>query len=212
MDGLRFLVPLLLVAPERRERRVPDRRGEMAARQSRDVLLRAMAERDPALHAHTLDVAGLAHRVARALGMERETCDQVARAAELHDVGKVAIPDLILRKPGPLDAAEETLMRRHAEIGEAIVASAPALKTAAALVRASHERWDGRGYPDGLAGEAIPLGARIVAVCDAYSAMRQARCYGPVLSDAEARAELRRCAGTQFDPDVVEAFCVHALA
>ena len=98
-------------------------------------------------------------------------------------------------------------MRRHSEIGEAIVRAAPALGAAAALVRASHERWDGGGYPDGLAGEEIPLGARIVAVCDAYSAMRQARPYGVVMSDAQALAELRRCAGTQFDPRVVEAFC-----
>ena len=98
-------------------------------------------------------------------------------------------------------------MRMHAEIGAAIVLESPGLAAAAALVRASHERWDGAGYPDGLAGEEIPLGARIVAVCDAYSAMRQQRPYGPVLTDAEARAELRRCAGTQFDPRVVAVFC-----
>ena len=98
-------------------------------------------------------------------------------------------------------------MRRHTVIGESIIAEAPALREVAALVRASHERWDGAGYPDGLAGEEIPLGARIVAVCDAYSAMRQQRAYGPVLTDEEARAELRRCAGTQFDPRVVAVFC-----
>jgi diguanylate cyclase (GGDEF)-like protein len=177
------------------------------AAQSRDVLLRAMAEREPELHEHTEWVAELARRVAIVLELDAVTCESVARAAELHDVGKVAIPDTILRKPGPLDPDEREYMRRHSEIGEAIVRAAPALGPAAALVRASHERWDGRGYPDGLAGEAIPLGARIVAVCDAYSAMRQKRPYGEVLTDAQARAELRRCAGSQFDPRVVEAFC-----
>jgi response regulator RpfG family c-di-GMP phosphodiesterase len=119
----------------------------------------------------------------------------------------VAIPDAILHKPGPLGPGEAAWLRRHVEIGEAMLRDTPALRPAAALVRASHERWDGAGYPDGLAGEAIPLGARIVAVCDAYSAMRQRRVYGGVLNDAQARAELRRCAGTQFDPAVVQAFC-----
>ena len=184
-----------------------DRSAGSPAQQSRDVLLRAMAEREPGLHEHTRTVAGLARRVAALLGLDPASCETVARAAELHDVGKVAIPDTILLKPGPLDPAEEEFMRRHTEIGEAIVRAAPALGPAAALVRASHERWDGNGYPDGLTGERIPLGARIVAVCDAYSAMRQERTYGHVLSDEQARAELRRCAGTQFDPAVVEAFC-----
>jgi two-component system cell cycle response regulator len=164
---------------DRRMYEEKERAAGSPARQSRDVLLRAMAAREPDLHDHTRDVAALAQRVAAALGLERTLCESVGRAAELHDVGKVAMPDTILRKPGP----------------------------EAALVRASHERWDGRGYPDGLAGEEIPLGARIVAVCDAYSAMRQARPYGKVLTDAQARAELRRCSGTQFDPRVVEAFC-----
>jgi HD-GYP domain-containing protein (c-di-GMP phosphodiesterase class II) len=99
-------------------------------------------------------------------------------------------------------------MRRHTVIGEAIIAEAPALRPVAALVRASHERWDGAGYPDGLAGFEIPLGARIVAVCDAFSAMRQARPYGAVLSESEALDELRRGAGSQFDPALVAAFCV----
>ena len=174
---------------------------------SRDVLLRSIAEHEPDLREHSLLVAALALRVAAVLGLDAASREGVARAAELHDVGKLAIPGTVLRKPGPLDPAEVELMRRHSEIGEAIVRAAPALGRAAAVVRASHERWDGGGYPDGLAGETIPLGARIVAVCDAYSAMRQARPYGDVLTDVEARAELVRCAGTQFDPSVVEAFC-----
>jgi diguanylate cyclase (GGDEF)-like protein len=199
--------PAALRLADRRMYADKERAAGSPAAQSRAVLLRAMAEREPELHEHTEWVAELARRVAGVLRLDELTCESVARAAELHDVGKVAIPDTILRKPGPLDPAEQEFMRRHTEIGEAIVRAAPALGPAAALVRASHERWDGRGYPDGLAGEEIPLGARIVAVCDAYSAMRQRRPYGRVLTDAEARAELRRCAGTQFDPRVVEAFC-----
>jgi two-component system cell cycle response regulator len=184
-----------------------ERRPASASRQSGDVLLRALGEREPELLEHTEAVTGLARAVAGALGLDPDTRDVVARAAELHDVGKVAIPDAILAKPGPLDDDERAFMRRHTMIGEAIIEAAPALRPVAALVRASHERWDGAGYPDGLAGDAIPLGARIVAVCDAYSAMVQTRPYGTVLSEDEALGELRRCAGTQFDPGVVAAFC-----
>jgi two-component system, cell cycle response regulator len=170
-------------------------------------LLRSLGERDPELVAHSAAVTELARGVAAALGLHGEACDLVVRAAELHDIGKVAIPDAILSKAGPLDDHERAFIRRHTVIGEAIIEAAPALRPVAALVRASHEHWDGSGYPDGLAGEAIPLGARIVAVCDAFSAMVQARPYGDVLSDDAAVSELRRCAGTQFDPAVVAAFC-----
>ena len=205
--GMRVILPFLLLSEARAPVRHVRRRERAEASESRAVLLRALAERDPELHEHTVDVAVLARRVAARMGCDGRTRATIALAAELHDVGKVAIPDLILRKPGPLDPHEAAVMRRHAEIGEAMVLESPGLAAAAALVRASHERWDGAGYPDRLAGEAIPLGARIVAVCDAYSAMRQARPYGVVLSDVEARAELRRCAGTQFDPRVVAVFC-----
>jgi two-component system cell cycle response regulator len=184
-----------------------ERRPASASRQSGDVLLRALGEREPELLEHTEAVTGLARAVAGALGLGPEARDVVSRAAELHDVGKVAIPDAILAKPGPLDDDEREFMRRHTTIGEAIIDAAPALRPVAALVRASHERWDGDGYPDGLVGDAIPLGARIVAVCDAYSAMVQERPYGSVLTEEEALGELRRCAGSQFDPHVVAAFC-----
>jgi HD-GYP domain-containing protein (c-di-GMP phosphodiesterase class II) len=197
---------------DRRMYRHKERRPASAASQSGDVLLRALGEREPDLLEHTEAVSGLARAVAGALGLAAEERDVIARAAELHDVGKVAIPDAILAKPGPLDDDERAFMRRHTVIGEAIIEAAPALRPVAALVRASHERWDGSGYPDGLAGEAIPLGARIVAVCDAYCAMVQERAYGEVLPEAEALAELRRCAGTQFDPGVVAAFCAVRLA
>jgi two-component system, cell cycle response regulator len=162
-----------------------------------------IARTDPGLLAHAKEVAELAAAVARALGLDRRGRDHVARAAELHDIGKLVIPAEILAKPGPLDPVERALVRRHTLVGEAMIA----LRPVALLVRASHERWDGRGYPDGLEGEEIPLGARIVAVCDAFSAMCEPRPYGCVLSEAEALAELRRCSGTQFDPRVVEAFC-----
>jgi two-component system, cell cycle response regulator len=177
-----------------------------AGRQSRDVLLSTLREREPDLHDHLEGVTELAAAVAEALGMSPEDQSDVARAAELHDVGKIAIPDAILRKPGPLDDAEWEFMRRHTIIGERILMSAPALKAVATLVRASHERWDGQGYPDGLAGERIPLGARIVSVCDAYDAMVSDRPYRAGMPPGDALEELRRCSGSQFDPDVVDAF------
>jgi diguanylate cyclase (GGDEF)-like protein len=182
-----------------------------AGRQSTDVLLRALAERHPDLGEHTDGVASLARQVARLLGLPAEQLEQICHAAELHDIGKVAIPDAILAKPGPLNDAEWAFMRRHTLIGERIVTAAPALAPVARLVRASHERWDGGGYPDALAGEDIPLGARIVAVCDAFDAIVSDRAYRPRRTTAEALAELERCAGTQFDPAIVAAFAA-ALA
>jgi diguanylate cyclase (GGDEF)-like protein len=183
-----------------------------AGRQSTDVLLRALAERHPDLENHLDGVAELAVAVGCRLGLEREALDQVRLAAELHDVGKVAIPDAIINKPGPLDDDEWAFMQRHTLIGERIVAAAPALGPVAKLVRSSHERWDGAGYPDRVAGDDIPLGARIIAVCDAYDAIVSDRPYRSGRSSAEAMHELRRCAGTQFDRAVVEAFAAELAA
>ncbi len=181
--------------------------GRTSARsQSRDVLLRALAERNPELGQHISGVAELAEAVARRLGLDEEQIDHVRHAAALHDVGKMAIPDAILDKPAALDESEWAFIRRHTIIGERIVAAAPALRPVAALVRSSHERWDGAGYPDALAGCEIPLGARIVSVCDAFDAMVADRPYRAGMDAADALAELRRCAGSQFDPDVVDAF------
>jgi diguanylate cyclase (GGDEF)-like protein len=191
------------------DRRMYARKGSRrlsAGNQSRDVLMRTLSETRPDLHAHLRGTAKLATAVGRELGMRPEALDEVARAAELHDVGKMAIPDAILEKTGTLDDAEWTFMRRHTIIGERILLAAPALRAAARLVRASHERWDGRGYPDGVSGDDIPLGARVVAVCDAYHAMTTARPHRPRRSSSEALAELYRCGGTQFDPEVVNAF------
>lgn len=177
-----------------------------AGRQVSDVLVTALVERNGELGEHVRDVALLAVGVAQRLGLDHEQCELVGRAAALHDVGKVAVPDAILDKPGRLDQAEWEFIRRHTIVGERIIGAAPAMRGVAEVVRSSHERWDGAGYPDGLAGRAIPLGARIVAVCDAYDAMRVARAYSPSRSEDAALEELARCSGTQFDPAVVEAF------
>jgi two-component system cell cycle response regulator len=177
-----------------------------ASRQSTDVLLQALQERNPDLGMHLDDVGRLAEATALKLGLPQERVEQVRTTGELHDVGKVAIPDAILNKPGPLDGSEWEFVRRHSEIGERIVAAAPALGEVAALVRATHERFDGSGYPDGLVAHEIPLAARIVGVCDAYDAMITERPYQRAMNAAAALQELRRCAGTQFDPDVVDAF------
>jgi two-component system, cell cycle response regulator len=177
-----------------------------AGSQSRDVLLTALRERQPALHDHLVDVAALARLLAEELDVTAEQRDEILRAAELHDVGKMAIPDAILNKPGPLDPQELQFMRKHTLIGERIIASAPALVPVARIVRSSHERWDGNGYPDRLKGEQIPLGSRVVAVCDAYQAMVTERPYSVAMLPARALDELARGAGTQFDPEVVAAF------
>ncbi|HEX2160682.1 MAG TPA: diguanylate cyclase [Thermoleophilaceae bacterium] len=182
------------------------RRSSSAGHQSRAVLLRILREREPEMHDHLVGVAELALAVARELGMAGEELDELARAAELHDIGKIAVPDEILRKPGPLDRDEWAFVRSHPVIGERILGAAPALRPVARIVRSSHERWDGSGYPDGLAGEQIPLGARIVAVCDAYEAMVSDRPYRPALTPEQAVAELREHAGSQFDPTVVRVF------
>jgi two-component system cell cycle response regulator len=179
-----------------------------ASRQSTDVLLRALAERHPDLDHHSHDVASLAETLAARLGLPSDEVQQVRLAAELHDIGKVAIPETILNKPGPLDDHEWEYVRRHSVIGERIIAAAPSLQRVAQIVRSSHERVDGHGYPDGLHGDAIAVGARIIAVCDAYDAMIATRPYSAPMPHQAAITELRRCAGSQFDPIVVEAFCV----
>jgi diguanylate cyclase (GGDEF)-like protein len=195
-----------LLLADRRLYAVKEGGPSSAVRQSRDLLLKVISEREPDLHEHVTGVTSLAHGVARRLGLSDDAREAVIQAAELHDIGKMAIPDAILNKPGPLDDAEWSFMRRHTIIGEEILSVAPALQPVAKIVRASHERWDGSGYPDGLAGDAIPLGARVVAVCDAFSAMTQDRPYQPGMAPEEALREIRRSAGGHFDPRVVQAF------
>jgi diguanylate cyclase (GGDEF)-like protein len=198
------LVDQRMYAQKTSRRRSPDR-------QSRDVLLRALQERSPELAERHAAVARLAEAVGERLALPAEERVQLRQAAELHDIGKLGIPDDILAKPGPLEAEEWAFVRRHPLIGERIIGAAPALAAAAKLVRSTHERPDGGGYPDGLAGEEIPMGARVIAVCDAYTAMTSPRPHAPPRTLPEALAELRRGAGTQFDPAVVEAFCELAV-
>jgi len=183
-----------------------DRRSS-ATRQTRDILLQVLHEREPDLGNHLKGVAKLAMGVGTRLSLIPEELDEIVRAAELHDVGKMAIPDEILHKAGTLSDDEWGFVRQHTIIGERILSAAPALMPVAKLVRSSHEHWDGSGYPDGLAGDAIPLGARIVAVCDAFDAMITSRPYRDARSVEAALEELRACAGTQFDSAVVNAFC-----
>ena len=200
----------LQVADQRMYAEKDDTR-ESSRRQTSDVLMQVLRERAPELHDHSDGVTALALATGRRLRLSAEQIDELVRAAELHDVGKLAVPDAILDKPGPLEESEWQLMRQHTVVGDRILGAAPAMRPVARIVRASHERWDGTGYPDRLAGEQIPLGARIVAVCDAFSAMTSERPYQRPLGVDAAIAELRRCAGSQFDPTVVDAFCAVVL-
>lgn len=176
------------------------------AHEVKQALLSALSQRDPELSEHVDDVAELAEVTAVALNCTPAQVECIRIAAELHDVGKMTSPETILQKPGPLTDGEWATMRRHTVAGERIVCSSPALADVAPLIRSSHERWDGGGYPDRLVGDQIPLGARIIAVCDSFHAMTSDRSYRQAMSEEVALAELRACAGTQFDPEVVDAF------
>ena len=183
-----------------------------APEQLRKVLLQVMAEREPELHQHLHEVAILSRAVGRAMGLCGEELETMVRAAELHDVGKVAVPDAILQKRSALEPSERQIIERHCEVGERILAAAPAMSPVAALVRSSHERYDGAGYPDRRVGLQIPVGARIIAVCDAFHAMTSNRPYGQAIDASEALRELQLNAGSQFDPRVIEAFCAELSA
>jgi len=151
-------------------------------------------------------VAALARAVGGRLGLEPVELREVIHTAELHDLGKLTLPDEILEKEGPLDDEEWKLMRQHTVVGERIVTALPAVADVGPLVRSCHERWDGRGYPDGLAGVEIPLASRIVFACDAFDAMTSARPYQRrPKRRTEALGELEQCAGSQFDHRVVRA-------
>jgi HD-GYP domain-containing protein (c-di-GMP phosphodiesterase class II) len=169
------------------------------------ALMSTIEAKDDYTAFHEEDVAGLAERVARRLGRPPAFARDVRYAALLHDVGKVAVPSEILFKPGPLSDSEWVEMRRHAAVGGELVARIDAFAHLAPAVRASHERWDGQGYPDGVAGEEIPLAARIIAACDTYDAIVTDRPYRQARSPEHARAEVTRLAGSQLDPRVVAA-------
>jgi diguanylate cyclase (GGDEF)-like protein len=188
------------------------RRSTAARAQAGEVLLRTMRAKQPALDEHSNKVAELAAKVACRLGVVGEALEEISSAAQLHDIGKVAIPEEILSKPTGLNQRDWQFIHNHTILGESILEGAPALRGVARLVRASHERWDGSGYPDRLRGEEIPLGARIVSVCDAYEAMTSERPYRAAIAHETACQELLRCSGKQFDPGVVDAFLTLAQA
>ena len=178
---------------------------ERLYRETLASLTSALEAKDGYTSMHAQEVSDLAVEVARRLGLGDDLLQAVELGALLHDIGKIRIPESILNKPSPLDDEEWELMRTHPVVGERILAPIEALSGVVPIVRSSHERWDGGGYPDGLRGDAIPIGARIVAVCDAYRAMVEPRPYRPALQVEAARAELEGHAGTQFDPAVVAA-------
>jgi diguanylate cyclase (GGDEF)-like protein len=168
-------------------------------------LATTLLERDRYTGDHSEAVVKLTVRVAEALALNPDEVARVETAALLHDVGKVGIPDSILHKDGPLDDNEWVLMKEHPVIGERILRAIPGLGGVARIVRHEHERWDGDGYPDGISGDQIPIGSRIILACDAYHAMTSDRPYRKAMSHGEALKDLRKNAGTQFDPQVVEA-------
>lgn len=177
-----------------------------AKRQAADVALEILTEQQPDLEPHLSATTALAVAVGRRMGLAADDLDDLERAASLHDIGKVALPTSILEKTGELDEDEIRLLRGHPVVGERMLSVAPALERVAKIVRSTHERFDGAGYPDGIAGEEIPLAARVIAVCDAFDAMTTPRAYRAAFTERQALAELRRGAGTQFDPAVVAAF------
>jgi two-component system cell cycle response regulator len=188
----------------RRLRACPHAPGEPTP--TPDRLSQKLAERVPRMGRHHRAVAELASAVARRIGLQGERLHAVVRAAELHDVGKILVPEAILNKPGALTEDELHLMRRHAIAGYVILTESGEPAPVPALVRSSHERWDGAGYPDGLSGEDIPLGSRVITICDAYDAMTNERPYRPARTAAEALAELRLGAGVKYDPCLVAVF------
>ncbi|MQB02376.1 MAG: HD domain-containing protein [Actinobacteria bacterium] len=170
-----------------------------------ESLMATVNEHDTYTGGHSLRVADTAAGIGRVMGLEDETLELLVRAGRMHDVGKIGIPDQILRKSGPLTEQELHLVRLHPILGASILARVPGCDELVPLVLYHHERWDGRGYPKGLAEGDIPLGSRVIFVADAYDAMTTERPYGEVLTPDQALAELTGSAGKQFDPAVVEA-------
>ena len=180
----------------------PDRAARFRAAAS---LARAVDARNAYTGSHSQRVAELAARVARRMDLPEDQIELTRLAASLHDLGKLAIPEELLRKPGPLTEPERMILERHPQIGFRMLESL-GVDTVADWVLHHHERWDGSGYPDGLPGDQIPLGARIIFVADAYDAMTSECVYRRRVSPQEAVEELERCSGTQFDPAIVSAF------
>lgn len=175
------------------------------------ALMAALSERDAWTAAHARSVGNMAATLAQKLGVSSDA-DTIRTAALLHDIGKMGIPDVILNKPSGLDDGEWALMREVPLAGERILRSVPGMGSSALLVRHIHEHFDGSGHPDGLAGEQIPLGSRVIAPCDAYHAMTSPRPWRPALSHEQALSELMACAGSQFDPEIIEVLIGHLNA
>lgn len=175
-------------------------------RESVGLLLKVHNERDPGVTEVLNRVGHLCKATAELFGQSPYEVERVELAGRLHDVGKLAITDAILDKPGRLDAAEWVIMRTHAEIGERIILSSPSIEHVGSLVRSHHERPDGTGYPDRLGGQDIPFGACVVSVCAAFVAMMRNRPFSDAITVEEALDELNRCAGSQFDTRIVEGF------
>jgi putative nucleotidyltransferase with HDIG domain len=170
------------------------------------ALSQAIEARDPYSSGHAVRVGVMAEVVASRLGWDEADTEVLRLGAALHDVGKLVVPERILRKPEPLDEDELAEMRRHPEEGARMVARHPSLQLVVPVVLYHHERWDGSGYPVGIEGEAIPAEARVLALVDAFDAMTTDRSYRRALPEEAAVAELERCAGTQFDPEIVRVF------
>lgn len=178
---------------------------EITSQAALNGMLAMLTVRDRAAFDHAHRVAALATRVASALGLETAAVEEVERAALLHDIGKIAIPEAVLWKPAPLTDEEREIMRRQPQLGHEVLRNMPFLAHAADIVLATQERFDGSGYPRGLRGEHIPVGARIIAAVDAYDAMTHPRVHRDPIAPSEAIFELQRCRGSQFDPQVIDA-------
>ena len=196
------------------ERRVAEatRDLEEAYRKTLEALGSALDTRDIGTHSHSRRVVGYSLALARAHSLPESELRDIEHGVLLHDIGKIGIPDGILLKPGPLSPEEWKIMRTHPDLGRRMVEPIPFLRGAVPIVYHHHERWDGTGYPVGLGGEAIPLGARIFSVADAFDAMTCDRPYSVAISFEAARREIERCSGTHFDPAVVESFLKIPLA
>lgn len=200
----------LLESHIKMEARVYERTRELDEAQAEIIERLSVATelRDDATGMHVERVASMTARIAAQMGIVNCEVEVLKRAVRLHDIGKIAVPDSILHKPGALSEAEYATMRKHTTVGGRVLAGSrfPVIIRAEEIARCHHERWDGGGYPSGLAGEDIPLSARIAAVADVYDALTSTRSYKDAWSASDATAEIRRQSGTQFDPRVVEAF------
>ncbi len=204
--GLLYAALFVLVSGASRQLLRQEERLRAAFVGTARALARAVDFKDSPTGDHSSHAAEYAVATAQRLGLQREAVEEIRMAAYMHDLGKIGVSDAILRKPGPLTPEEWVEMRRHATIGAKILDPIPLAQSIKLAVKYNHERWDGDGYPDGLQGDDIPLAARILSVADAYEAMTTDRPYRQGIGYAAAVAELRRCAGSQFDPQVVEAF------